>query len=124
MRRPQVWHTNGGGLLTREGIDVVIIIQHCRVGSGVVGVVILAFIQGKSSKPVVRGCPRAQPAINARALMCLEGRLASLLLFLEAGQFEPHVSCVGMSACCDVRCCMVHVTAGCGRPSAVKTDGR
>ena len=61
--------------------------------------------------------------------------VSSSLLFVEADEFESHVS-IGVGRafagmCCPLRqvaipasYCMVRVTAGCGRPSAVQISGR
>ena len=62
-----------------------------------VGVLILSSIEKKEFEPSgLWFCLRAQPTATVPVLMCLEGLLASLLLFVEAKQFESRVStCAG-----------------------------
>ena len=63
--------------------------RHCRVGSG--------LHPRKELEPKrLLFCLRAQLAATVPALICSVRLLASLLLFVQARQFEPHIStCVG-----------------------------
>ena len=72
-------------------------------------------------------------ASTVPALKCLAGMLASLPLSAEAKQLQPRVSTrvgafadicsASRHAVISAAYCMVRVTTGCGRPSAVQTDG-
>ena len=93
VQRLQVWGMDGGGLLTGEKGDVVIvIIWRCRAGSDVSVFILSSVVRGCSSSVAGASVYESGRKPIVILLMCQAELLASLLLCVGRGQSGFHVS--------------------------------